>query len=215
MLRRPNRAIALLALLPLAAACVPRAQPLPGAPVPAGRVPRAELPTDRQRVVFRWSYEESDLSARGDGVARLSPPDSARLDLFIGGGFGGGAAALVGNELRLPDGAEGIRRFLPPPPMLWAALGRLAVPAARDTVARVDADTLRADIGRQPVWRATFVGERLTRLERIEDGHVLAWVARDGDARIRYRDEREGRSLTLNVERRENASEFDPQIWHP
>ena len=215
MLRRPTRAIALLALLPLAAACVPRAQPLPGAPVPAVRVPRAELPTDRQRVVFRWNYEESDLSARGDGVARLSPPDSARLDLFIGGGFGGGAVALVGNELRLPDGAEGIRRFLPPPPMLWAALGRLAVPAARDTVARVDADTLRADIGRQPVWRATFVGERLTRLERIEDGHVLAWVARDGDARIRYRDEREGRSLTLNVERRENASEFDPQIWHP
>jgi hypothetical protein len=195
--------------------CAPRAKPLEGTPAPAMRVPGGQLPSGRTQTTFRWEYEEPDLSARGEGVARVSPPDSARLDLFLGGGFGGGAAVLVADELRLPGGSDGIRRFIPPPPLLWAALGRLAVPPSADTTVRVDGDILRADIGRDPVWRATFAGEQLVRLERIEDGRIAAWVARETEQRVRYRDERSGRTLTLTVERRENALEFDARIWRP
>src|SRR5919202_761827 len=58
----------------------------------------------------------------------------------------------------------------PPPPLLGAGLGRLAVPAAPDTVARVDGDTVRADIGRTTKFRAAFVGGELVGLERLERG---------------------------------------------
>ena len=211
-MRRPSTAALLLFA---AAGCAPRANPLEGAPVPAARVPAGQLPPGRTQSTMRWEYEEPGLSARGEAVARVAPPDSARLDLFLGGGFGGGAAVLVGDELRLPGSADGMRRFVPPPPLLWAALGRLAVPASPDTTVRVDGDFLRADIGRDPVWRATFAGEQLVRLERIEDGRIAAWVARETEQRVRYRDERSGRTLTLTVERRENALEFDPRIWRP
>ena len=57
--------------------------------------------------------------------------------------------------------------------MLWAVLGRLAVPAVSDTVAKVDGATLRADIGRNPAWRVTFVADHLTRIERIIDSDQI------------------------------------------
>ena len=34
------------------------------------------------------------MNGRGDGAARIAAPDSARLDFFLAGGFGGGAAVL-------------------------------------------------------------------------------------------------------------------------
>jgi hypothetical protein len=49
--------------------------------------------------------------------------------------------------LRTPN-AELARRYIPPTPMMWASLGRLAIPALRDTVVRLDGDLLRADVGR-------------------------------------------------------------------
>ena len=100
----------------------------------------------------------------------------------------------------------------PPVALLWAALGRLAVPAVPDTVAKVDGDTLRADIGRNPSWRVTFGADRLTRLERIVDGRRLEWVGRNG-AEVRYQNERSSRSLTLRISSTDEASPFDPAIW--
>lgn len=209
----PRRRAALLPFLAFVAACAPAAAALPGAPAPAAQVPRAELAPGRHRIVYEWSYEDADMLGSGEAVARVAAPDSARLDLFLRGGLGSGAAVLVGDEVRLPSGGDFIRRFVPPPPLLWAGLGRLAVPAAPDTVARVDGDTIRADIGRDPVWRATFAGPRLVRLERIEDGRIVEWVKRDSTGSARYRDERGGRSLELRMRRSEPATEFDPRIW--
>ena len=205
-----RRAIVVAPLL-AALACTPKAGELVGAPAPATRVPPAELPPGRQRAIYEWRYEDADMSGRGEAVARIAPPDSIRLDLFLRGGLGSGAAVLVGDDLRLPGG-DFVRRFIPPAPLLWAGLGRLAVPAA-DTVARVDGDIIRADIGRDPVWRATFAGGRLTRLERIDGGRIVEWVVRDSAGNARYRDERNGRTLELNFRRSETAPEFDPRIW--
>jgi len=47
-------------------------------------------------VVFQWELVDGEITARGDGVARIASPDSVRLDFFLGGGMGGGAAVLIG-----------------------------------------------------------------------------------------------------------------------
>ncbi|MBK5188396.1 MAG: hypothetical protein JJD97_09115 [Gemmatimonadaceae bacterium] len=162
--------------------------------------------------MFQYDYTEPDLRIRGDGVARIAPPDSVRLDFFVNG-EGTGHALLVGDEIRLQDGEQKMRDFLPPPPLLWAALGRLHVPAAADTTVRVDSDTLRIDIGHQPGWRATFAGEQLRRLELIDGGRIPQWVERPATGPIRYEQPRLRRTLKLMISRDDTVPGFDVSIW--
>jgi len=191
--------------------CAPRAGTLAGAPAPERALPRVELPAGRQRVVFRWRYEEAEgFTARGEGVARIAPPDSGRLDFFLEGGFGSGYAILVGDQLTTPGDLG--RRLIPPGPMLWAALGRVALPTSRDTSVTVAGDTLRAELRGSPTWRIMLVGSRLARLDRIIDGRVVEWVTRDSSA-LRYRHETERRSLSLDVTRTGAADAFPASIW--
>lgn len=195
----------------LAAACGPKVGPLAGTIAPA-RLPRTELPPVKQRIRFTWNYSDLDLRGRGDGVARVAPPDSVRLDLFLAGGNSGGRAVLIDDELRAPGGAM-VRSFLPPPPMLWAALGRLHLPPAADTAVRVDGDTVRADIGRDPRWRVTFVGRDLRRLELIHGDRLQQWVERTADHKVTYRHLRANRALDLNIVRVDTVPGFDATIW--
>lgn len=198
----------------LAIGCAPRLTPLPGTSVPAVALPRTELAPGSQRIVFRWELEDPDMVARGDGAARVTAPDSARLDFFLAGGFAGGAAVLIGQDLRVPSTAAAIsRRLVPPPPMLWATLGRLALPVMRDTVVRVDGDTLRADIGAPIAWRVTFVRDTLRRIERVDGARVVEWVQRLPDGRLRYRHEVNRRQLDLTITRTDRISGFDSAIW--
>lgn len=208
-----DRSVLVLAVaLELAAgACAPRARPLAGAPTPA-RLPTAQLPAGHQRMLFRWEFRDGDVLARGDGVARVAAPDSVRLDLFLDGGLGGGYAVVIGDEIFAPGG-DAIRRYLPPAPLLWASLGRLAVPHAADTTARVDGEVLRADIGSSPTWRVTFDGPRLARLERIEDGRLVESVERRGGGAVRYERPLSQRVLTLDITGTEKTSNFDAAIW--
>lgn len=197
--------------LAIFAACAPRAKPLPGVPVPA-HIPAAQLPLEHQRAIFQWRYADVDIEASGEGAARVAPPDSVRLDLFLAGGLGGGRAFLIGDTVTVPGG-EMLRRFLPPPPLLWAAVGRLAVPPARDTTARLDGATLRVDIGRSPMWRVTFEEGAVARLERIEDGRVVEWISRSAAGVVRYRNESARRSLDLVITRTQTVAPFDASIW--
>lgn len=201
-------------MLLLSAGCAPRLRPLTGAIAPAS-LPPGTLPPERRRIVFRWELEDPDLVARGEGAARIAPPDSARLDFFLGGGVASGAAVLIDEELRLPQRADDLsRRLVPPAPLLWATLGRLALPPLRDTVARVDADTLRADIGSPVTWRVTFVRDTLRRLERVNSGRIVEWVERFANGEVRYRHEVSRRRLDLTITRSDDVSAFDPAIWN-
>jgi hypothetical protein len=212
--RRISTHTRLAALALTVASCAPRLRPLAGAPVPV-RLPVAELPQGHRRVVFTWEMRDPEFHVRGDGVARLASPDSARLDFFVGGGLGGGRAVLIGQTVRTPGG-DLARRLIPPAPLLWAALGRLAVPAARDTAVRVDDGVLRADVGAPPAWRVTFRGDRLVRLDRVSGERVAEWVERSSPDRVRYRHESARRELTLVVQRVvEETSPFDATIWRP
>jgi len=202
-----------LVLLALVASCAPpRIRPLEGAPAPVQRLPRGDLPDGNRKIVFKWELRDGDMTARGDGVARIASPDSVRLDFFLGGGFGGGAAVLIGDSLRIP-GPQMARKLVPPRALLWAALGRFDIPAEPDTVVRIDGGVVRADVGSPVRWRVSFRGDTLVRLERVEGGRLQEWVQRSSDQRVEYRNEADRRSLTLDIQRSDAVPSFDPAIW--
>ena len=216
------------------AACAPPplALPLAGLPAPARILPLATLPRDHHVIRFKWRYQELAFSANGDGAARIAYPDSARFDFVAGGSTGGGGRALLFDSTLVAPGAGGIDRYLPAIPLLWAALGRLAVPSAADTVVRVEGDTIRADIGptgaenakNVTVWRVEFVSGELVSLARLRGGRVRETVRRNGGAgagvdgagdaggSVRYEQFESRRSLTLTQVRSEAVPEFDPTI---
>lgn len=170
------------------------------------------LARGKHRIVFNWEFSDRDMTGRGEGVARIAYPDSARLDFFLAGGFGGGAALLIGDSVVVP-GVDLVRRVVPPPTLLWASLGRIALPNLPDTVIKAEGSLLRADIGRPVEWRLTFRGDTIVRAERVAAGRVVEWMERSDPTHIRYRDEGSRRSLQLSITRTEQVSEFDASIW--
>ena len=162
-------------------------------------------------MVFSWEYHERVFSAKGQGVARIAPPDSVRLDFFLDNGAAAGYVILIDDSLAVPEGTDA-RRYVPPVPLLWGALGRITV-TGPDTTARVDGDTLRAEIGRDPAWRITFGGEAPIRIERIAGGRMEESVERMDSTRVVYRYPRNGRSLALTILTRSKESGFDKSIW--
>ena len=201
-----------LATLALASCLPPRVAPLEGTPAPVRALPTGTLPAGHRQIVFKWELKDQDMVARGDGVARVASPDSVRLDFFLAGGFGGGAAVLIGDSLQVP-GPELARRLIPPRALLWAALGRFDLPPMRDTVVRVDGGVVRADIGAPLQWRATFRGDTLTRLERVDGDRLQEWVERTAGQTVQYRNEADRRSLSLVIQRSDAVPSFDPAIW--
>jgi hypothetical protein len=185
--------------------------PLQGEIAPVASLPPIALEPGHRHLVFNWDYEDTDLTGRGEGAARISAPDSARVDLFLGGGIGG-AAALVGDTLRTP-GIDMIKRYLPPPAMLWGGLGRLNIPALPDTVVRSEGDVIRADIGRPAAWRVTVKNGRLIRLERIDSGRIVEWVTRDSTGSLEYQVPSARRRLTIKVTQNRQVGGFDSSIF--
>ena len=201
----------LVSALLVAIACAPAAAPLKGVLAPDRSLPALMLPPGHRQVVFKWEYEEGEVAARGDGSVRIAPPDSARLDFFLGGGLGAGAAVLIGDSLRAPN-AELARRYIPPSPMMWAALGRLAIPALRDTVVRMDGDLLRADVGRPAEWRVAIRGDTLVGLEHISDGKIVEKLSRGSNGVLTYEAPGARRRLRLTI-LREQPGSFNAAIW--
>jgi len=227
----PKTSVCLLVVVSAMAGCLPpRALPLPGVAASPRALPTAAvtLPTGYHRIRFRWQLNASQFTAKGDGAARTAFPDSARLDFVTSGPFGGNGVALLFGDTLVAPGGKGVRKYLPPTPFLWAALGRLAVPPAPDTVVRVDGDTVRADIGHLPggeveghgadsatIWRVAFTGGELASLARLSGGRVRGTVVRDiVRGRIKY-DDGGHRSLTLTQVRSEAVPAFDLSVWHP
>jgi hypothetical protein len=99
--------------------------------------------------------------------------------------------------------------------MMWAAVGRLAVPALPDTIATVDGGILRADIGRGPTWRISISDGRLASLEYIEEGRLAESVTRAPDGSVRYANPKTRRMLRITITREETVQGFDASIWRP
>jgi hypothetical protein len=203
------------ALLFLASATLgcgaPGIPPLAGVPAPETALPSLRLPEGHRRIVFKWEYEEGDIAARGDGAVRTAAPDSARLDFFLGGGLGAGSAVLIGDSLRAHR-RELVQKYLPPVPLLWAALGRLAIPPLPDTVVRVDGQVLRADVGRPRQWRVAVRGDSLLELTHVSGGKITESLTRGGAKVVTYQAPAARRRLRLTIMSEEIGS-FDASIW--
>jgi hypothetical protein len=194
----------------LVAACIaPRAPVLTGLPH-SGPIPATRLDPGHSRLIFRWTYDDPLFAARGEGVARIASPDSVRLDFFVDGGVVGGSAILFGDSIITPPEADG-RRYLPPVPLLWAALGVFRI-TSPDTLARIQGDTLWVDLGTVQTWRAAFAGAGLASVERIDGGRRREMVRRDSTL-VTYRSYSSRRRLTLSGLRRVPEKPFDPSIW--
>ncbi len=200
-----------LAVAAIVVGCVPTAAPLKGTLAPDRSLPVLTLRPDHRQLVFRWDYQEGEIAARGDGAVRTAAPDSARLDFFLGGGLGGGAALLIGDSLRSPH-ADLVRHYVPPTPMMWAALGRLAIPPLPDTVVHIDGDVLRADVGSPVQWRVAIKGDTLMALEHISGGKITESLTRAANGALVYQAPRARRRLELTILRDEPGS-FDASIW--
>ena len=175
------------------------------------------------RLTFAWSAQEPDFRGSGVGVARVEPPDRARLDLFLDNGETAAIAALVGDELRIPDALP--TELVPPPALLWAALGvfRPGV-GAEQLSAGVAEGVLEADYRLSNGDRARFRlrNRAIVDAALLQRGSVVEQVFVSGryeqtayPARATYRNLPDFRELKLELEAVENVDRFPPEIWEP
>lgn len=219
------------ALAAALAGCGSARAPQPvGPPVadPAAQVARFEretVPASPRQASFGWTLEEAGSRVGGRGVVRYVAPDRLRLDLFGPRGETYLAAALVGDEFRVPPAAtEGVR--LPSPALLWAALGVFRAPpggSLSSATAGEGAAALLYEAGGDRFdFRAADVGGalRLDRVERIGPSGVLETVRLEygPDGRLgatRYRDWSAYRDLVFELESVEDVESFPDAIWTP
>jgi hypothetical protein len=211
--------------------CAPGMPGPVGAPVPdpdrfAADLQRATTPASPQQANFQWTLDEAGSRVRGRGVVRYVAPERQRLDLFGPRGETYLAAALVGEEFRLPPAAtQGLD--LPSPALLWAVLGVIRPPVGAPLVAATtDGSTavLRYELpgGEQLEYRAVHAesGTTLTQVERRGRRGVLETLrleyADTGTLeRARYRDLTAYRDLVFETESVRDVASFPENIWRP
>ena len=174
------------------------------------------------RVFFEWNIREPNLRVGGNGVARLEPPNQARLDLFLGNGQSVLAVALVDDDLRAPEGTS--LQVVPSPPLLWASLGVFR-PGDGVTLlgaeVRDEALRLRYALGDgDELWYELRDG-KLTGVELLHDGSALHRVSLDREVEwelprgATYRNLASFRELKITVESVENVESYPADIWSP
>ncbi|MXW55802.1 MAG: hypothetical protein F4Z59_03695, partial [Gemmatimonadales bacterium] len=148
---------------------------MPGAEDVARRA-RASSGTEQpMHVVFTWEYAGESGNFRGDGAARVNPPDRFRLDLFSTG-EGSLQATLVDGVLSTSGDIEGVE--LPPTVFLYAMAGVFrpgdAPPAAGYEIPGSSVLEFAVEGG---ATRSYYLDEgRLTRLEERRAGRRERWI---------------------------------------
>jgi hypothetical protein len=230
MNRPAARALVVLALAALAGCAPGLAGPL-GAPVPdpagtAAAIAQATTPASARQAAFEWELVDHGSRLRGRGVARAAAPERLRLDLFGPRGETYLAAALVGEDFRVP--AQVAEAFsLPSPALLWSALGVVRPPSGAGLTSVTSDGGLTevryvAGDGRTFVYRVQSGADtpRLVRLERtarrgVEESVELSYADDGGLRQARYRDWTAFRDLTLTFESFTDVESFPDAIWRP
>jgi len=180
-------------------------------------VNRLERPT---QLFFDWSAREPDFRGSGQGVARLEPPDRARLDLFLDNGEQVAEAVLIGDDLHIPPWVE--VGMIPPPPLLWASLGVFRPGPEAELLEVRGLSQLSVDY-RLPEGlglRFHVEGRRVVGASVLEDDDVVRTLAvAEADAGSRfpseatYRDLPDFRQLEVALSSVEYVEAFPPDIW--
>ena len=156
-------------------------------------------------------------------MARLEPPDKARLDLFFDNGETAAIAALVGDELRVPAALP--LELVPPPALLWAALGVFRPGAGAEVLEGRRADEaveLRFALPGGDLIRFRIRDRRVVEAAVLKEGAEVERVVVAGSeegsaypAEATYRNLRDYRELELRLESFEHVDPFPPHIWDP
>jgi hypothetical protein len=181
---------------------------------------RPESPT---RIFFDWSLTEEGVRLSGRGVARVAPPDRARLDLFLSNGEAVAGAILIGDDLSLPVSLPG--DILPPPELLWGTIGTIRLGAGARVIGGDELEDggvrLTAALPDGESVRYEVLEGRVRRIEQLTSGGavVKTLVARhEATGRIpaeaTYRDLTAFRELILTRDGMENVDGFPDDIWH-
>ena len=215
----------LLAATGCAGSALRSAPPLPGADleVEVAMASEASRLVQPVQLTFAWRAREPDFRHEGFGVARVEPPDKARLDLFLDNGEAAAIAALVGDDLRVPAGLP--LELVPPPALLWAALGVFRPGAGTEVLDGRRADgamELRFALPGGDLLRFHMQGRRVMEAAVLRGGDEVERVAVAGygedaayPAEATYRNLRDYRELELRLESFEHVDPFPPHTWDP
>lgn len=209
----------LLALAGTSGAC--SRQPAPGRIEPGveQRLVEQAKPTGYRLVVFDWSLNEGQSRFSGAGAARIAPDYRARLDLFGPQDVPYLSAILREGRLLLPAGVPA--RVVPPPPLLWSAIGVIRPPdGAVVRTAQVDgANATLAYSADDGIWTFRARDGVLVGAEWHSSGGARHTVELEGaiaggaPRRAVYRDWQEYRELILELEAQETVEGFPPETW--
>lgn len=200
----------------------PSVAPLPDPDARLEAVARATALDGPTRIFFDWSLTEEGVRVRGRGVARVQPPDRARLDLFLSNGEAMAGAILVGDDVVLPVSLPD--DILPPPELLWGTVGTLRLGSEARVVGGDELEgggiRLVARLAGDQGVRFEVVGDRVRRIEQTTEGGtvVKTLVTRHDEGEgvpveATYRDLTAFRELILQRDRMESVDGFPDDIW--
>jgi hypothetical protein len=215
-----SRRLVGLALLAATASCGGTASLADAPPDPESevRLEAATQPTHRLEVLFDWSVQDREARMSGRGVLRLDRGERGRVDLFGVRGETLAAAIVEGETMRVvPTVAASL---LPPPALLWSALGVFRRPAdAPLTATRASDDGVLLEYSRDGArWLFRFEQDVLRSTEWTA-GSGRRTVVLTGSAgfglpqQAVFRDWAEFRELNLSVTDVQEKTVFDADTW--
>jgi hypothetical protein len=190
----------------------------PADPAAAAAVAEATAPATPLQINFDWELRDRDARFNGQGVVRLDRNYRARLDLFGPRGETLSAAIIEGEEMRVvPAGTESL---LPPPALLWSALGVFRPPVdAPLTGTSRDGDGFTLTYGRDgTAWTFRFENDALRSTEWSSRG-ARRTVQLSGNAdfglpaQSSFRDWSEFRELTMRLTNVEESTGYGSDVW--
>lgn len=202
-------------------ACAARSEPQSGPVNPDAErsAIQANAPASPLRIIFDWEAREREGRFTGQGAARVEAPERARLDLFGPRGESYLSAAIVAGEIRLPPSTAAA--IVPPPALLWGALGIFQPPAGGELTRSVrEKAGLRLEYrAGADLWTFEFQNDRLQRVElKDRDGaRKTIELKGEGGASLPreaiYRDWAAFTELKLKLGEVEEVDSFPPETW--